>query len=351
MEHKYDVAIIGGGPAGMAAALGAVSAGAKRVLLTERGDRLGGVLNQCTHSGFGIRFFGEDLSGVEYAERFRRLIDAARIEVLTETAVIKVTKNRELLLSGKTLDKANAKAILLASGCRERPIGSLPISGTRPSGVFMAGAAQRMLNIGGYTIGRRAVILGSGDVGMIVARELKKRGADVEAVVEQHEFCGGLERNRVSCLEMYQIPLVLCSTVIKIHGTGRITGVTIKNLVTGAQSTIHCDTMIVSVGLIPERELLEGVAEETGNVPDFLSVCGNACYVHDSVDDVTEESLRAGKFAAKFVMGHEPPPQKFSAGFTESKRGTAASICLICPKGCTIGENTDMSCGREVHFR
>ena len=297
---EYDVAIIGGGPAGMSAALGARAAGAKSVLLIERDSALGGILNQCTHSGFGLGHFGQELTGVEYAERFRSLVAASCAKILISTTVIKITKDREIILSGRTLQKVIAKAIVLASGCRERPIGTLPVAGTRPSGVFTAGAAQRMLNIGGYELGRRAVILGSGDVGMIVARELKKRGCEVAAVVEQREVCGGLERNRVKCLEDYDIPLAYNSTVSKIHGTQRLSGVTVQNLATGKYEHVACDLLIVSVGLIPERELLEDVAAQTEGIPPFLYVCGNAHVVHDMVDAVSYESERTGKLAAAY---------------------------------------------------
>jgi len=227
----------------------------------------------------------------------------SNIDVLTDTIVLKVSKDRKLTLSGKELIDITAKAVVLASGCRERPAGALPVTGTRPSGVFAAGMAQRMLNLGGYNIGSRAVILGSGDVGMIVAREMKKRGADVEAVIEQAEIVGGLERNRISCLEAYQIPVLFHSTIRTIHGAGRITGVTYQDLSAGFLDHIPCDTLIVSVGLVPERELLEGVMTDADEIPDFLFVCGNASHVYAIVDSLSEDSGQTGKLAAAFAAG------------------------------------------------
>jgi NADPH-dependent 2,4-dienoyl-CoA reductase/sulfur reductase-like enzyme len=214
----------------------------------------------------------------------------------------------------------------------------------------MAGMAQRMLNLGGYDIGGRAVILGSGDVGMIVARELKKRGKDVVTVIEKQGVCGGLERNRATCLEAYNIPLSLHSTVTEIHGADRISGVTAQNLITGASEYIPCDTLIVSVGLIPERELLEGAVDEAGAIPDFLSVCGNACFVHDLADDVSEESERAGRLAADFARGRAPdagaPGRKAKRELPPGTR-----ICVACPKECAIteapGGYAGMACGRH----
>ena len=346
---EYDVAVIGGGPAGISAALGALSAGARRVLLIERDDRLGGIPNQCAHRGFGLKYFGEELTGSEYAGRLRKLVGMSVAEVRTGTAVLKITKDRRILLSGKSLSEITAGAVVLASGCRERPIGTLAVTGARPSGVFTAGAAQRMINLGGYDIGHKAVVLGSGDVGMIVSREIKKRGGNVAAVIESRDVCGGLLRNRIDCLEAFNIPLIFCSTVTEIRSAGRITGVTVKNLVTGALNAIECDTLIVSVGLIPETELLDNDRAQMGKVFDFLSVCGNACYVHDTADDVTEESERAGKRAADFAAGRISAaggPQRSG----ENKKNADSSVCLACPKQCVITEDAGgydgMACGR-----
>ena len=345
----YNVAVIGGGPAGMAAALGALSAGAKRVLLVERDDRLGGILNQCSHLGFGLRYFGRELTGVEYAKLFRGRVEASDINVLTGTTVLKITKNRELILSGAAFSKAEAGAVILASGCRERPIGTLPVAGTRPAGIFAAGMAQRMLNLAGFDIGRRAVILGSGDVGMIVARELKQRGAIVPAVIEQREVCGGLARNKIACLDAFQIPLVFDSTIAQIYGRDRITAVDVINKTTGKRTHIPCDTLIVSVGLTPEQELLESLISETGSVPEFLSVCGNACFVHDLVDDVSEESERAGRFAADYNAGRVPAAGT-PAKIAKQESGDNTVICIACPKECVIAKTaagyTGMACGR-----
>ena len=284
----------------MAAALSAAESGAS-VLLIEREMTLGGILNQCTHHGFGLTYFGEALTGLEYAARFVKKIESSTVEVLTDTTVLKIGEGGSIAITGEKIGfrQIQARSVILASGCRERAIGSLPVAGTRPSGVFSAGAAQKMLNLGGYNLGERFVILGSGDVGMIVARELKLRGKEIVAVIEKSAQCGGLERNRINCIEQFGIPIILQSTVTHLHGLHRLTGVTMAGL--SGNKFIACDSLIVSVGLIPERELVEQF--DSGQKPDWLSIIGNARQVHPVVDSVTRESERTGYEAAKYVRG------------------------------------------------
>ena len=389
----YDVVVIGGGPAGMAAALAAakpepgpepgtrdqksadgdiadvdtnaVSAAqdVPSVLLIERGERLGGILNQCTHTGFGLTYFGEELSGQEYARRFVERVNSSQVGVFTDTMALEIDADGIITISGKKtgLARVQAKAVVLASGCRERPIGALPVAGTRPAGVFTAGAAQKMINIGGYDIGNRFVILGSGDVGLIVARELAKRGKEVIAVIEKEDKCGGLPRNRINCLEKYNIPLITRATVSKVHGVGRINGVTVVNSElkgAGAKNSeyyIECDTLITSVGLIPERELLDSFKDD---LPDWLFLCGNACFVHDVVDDVTAESELVGRYAAQWACGgaesglynSESSPGR--AGASDITDTRDAVVCIGCPKSCAVTRAAEgwegLVCGRKT---
>ncbi|MCL1835433.1 MAG: NAD(P)/FAD-dependent oxidoreductase [Oscillospiraceae bacterium] len=355
----------------MAAALCAArgsGAHAASVAIVERAPALGGILNQCTHKGFGLTYFGEELTGIDYARRFARLVDTADIDVFTDTSAIDIGGDRTVAVSGATagLLRLQAKAVILATGCRERPIGALPVAGTRPSGVFTAGSAQKMMNIGGYDIGNRFVILGSGDVGMIVARHLAQSGKEVIAVLEISQDCGGLPSNRINCLERYNIPLLTRTTVSKVHGAGRVCGVTVADLAQGGSRFIECDTLITSVGLVPERDLLDGLLSE-GPLPDWLFLCGNACFVHDTADDTTFESERTGSLAADFALhgvrmpganhGDRARSDSFSPAEALAHGGTAGLsesgevVCCACPKSCravlTSGGWQGLCCGRD----
>lgn len=283
--ERFDYLIVGGGAAGMAAALAAHQKGAS-ALLAERNAELGGILSQCIHSGFGLGYFGEDLTGPQFAQRFQERIDRSGIQVKTSTAVLQITKEKTALLSG--VDGAEQIAFekcVLCTGSRERTIGSLPVCGTRPAGIFTAGTAQKLVNLGGYDIGNRIVILGSGDIGQIMARRFCLLGKEVVAMVEQRPELGGLPRNRRSCIEAYDIPVILNATVHELHGADRICGVTVCHSDSGEQEYLSCDTLITAVGLIPERELTAGLGE-----PDWLRYCGNCDQIYDIVDSLTVQA-------------------------------------------------------------
>ena len=287
--ERFDYLIIGGGAAGMAAALAAAEKGAC-VLLAERDERLGGVLNQCIHNGFGLGYFGEDLTGPAYAARFVERVERAKVRVLTGTMVLRLRPDKTALLSGREgLRTVAFDKCVLAAGCREKTIGSLPVHGTRPAGVFTAGTAQRLVNLGHYDIGRRIVILGSGDIGQIMARRFTLLGKQVAAMVEIRDALGGLVRNRRNCIEAYHIPVILNATVDEILGRGRISGVMVRHLDTGERERIDCDTLVTALGLIPERELLADL-ETDGRPPDWLKSCGNCDYIHEIVDTVTTQA-------------------------------------------------------------
>lgn len=319
-----DIVVIGGGPAGLAAAIAAREAGISEILVLERDRCLGGILNQCIHNGFGLHTFREELTGPEYAERFIRRAEELEIPCLLETMVMDITPGKVVTAMNREdgVFQIQAGAVILAMGCRERPRGALNIPGYRPAGIYSAGTAQRLVNIEGYMPGREVVILGSGDIGLIMARRMTLEGARVHAVAELMPYSGGLKRNIVQCLDDYGIPLKLSHTVVQIHGKERLTGVTLAEVgadrkpVPGTEEFIPCDTLLLSVGLIPENELSGEIGVEMNRITNGPSVnesletsaegvfaCGNVLHVHDLVDYVSQEAAVAGKNAARYVMG------------------------------------------------
>ncbi len=335
MDIEYDIAVIGGGPAGLAAAAEAKKKGAQRVVILERETRLGGILLQCIHNGFGLHHFGEELTGPEYAGRFTDEVLRLGIEYKTNTTVLgaRAENGKKTVCAINTEDGVmdiHAKALVFATGCRERTRGALVIPGTRPAGIFTAGSVQRFVNIDGYLPGKKAVILGSGDIGLIMARRLTLEGAEVKLICEVMPFSAGLTRNIVQCVENFSIPLRFNHTITEIHGKQRVEGVTVSQVdknrkpLPGTQTYVECDTLILSVGLIPENEISAacGIAVDSGtsgpvvnehmetSVPGVFA-CGNAVHVHDLVDFVTEESIRAGAAAASFVLEtHKDSPRR-----------------------------------------
>ena len=319
----YDIVIIGGGPAGLAAAVSAKRNGAESILVIERDKELGGILNQCIHNGFGLHTFKEELTGPEYAQRFIDKLMAEEIAYKLNTMVLSISKDKVVTAMNREdgILEIQAKAVILAMGCRERSRGALNIPGYRPAGVFSAGTAQRLVNMEGYLPGREVVILGSGDIGLIMARRMTLEGAKVKVVAELLPYSGGLKRNIVQCLDDFDIPLKLSHTVVDIKGKERVEGITLAKVdenrkpIPGTEEFYSCDTLLLSCGLIPENELSAELGVEMNPVTsgpmvnesletniEGVFACGNVLHVHDLVDFVSKEAQAAGKNAAKYVL-------------------------------------------------
>ena len=334
---SYDIVIVGGGPAGLAAAASAKENGIDSILILERDKELGGILNQCIHNGFGLHTFKEELTGPEYAGRFIQKVKDLGIEYMLNTMVMDISEEKVVTAMNRTegMFEIQAKAIILAMGCRERPRGALNIPGYRPAGIFSAGTAQRLVNMEGYLPGREVVILGSGDIGLIMARRMTLEGAKVKVVAELMPYSGGLKRNIVQCLDDFDIPLKLSHTVVDIDGKERVKGITLAQVderlkpIPGTEEYYSCDTLLLSCGLIPENELSNSLGidmERITNGPvvnesletsmEGVFACGNVLHVHDLVDFVSEEAAMAGKNAVKYIKG-------------ETNNSTAGRIDLV----------------------
>ena len=365
---KKDLVIIGGGPAGMSAALAAYEKGVTDILILERDQELGGILNQCIHNGFGLHTFKEELTGPEYAARYIERVKEKKIPHLLNTMVVDIQGGAPCHVTAMNKEQGmfqiEAKAVILAMGCRERSRGALSIPGYRPAGIYSAGTAQRYVNIEGRMPGREIVVLGSGDIGLIMARRMTLQGARVKLVAEIMPYSGGLKRNIVQCLDDFGIPLKLSHTVTEIHGKDRVEGVTVSKVdenlkpIPGSGEYVACDTLLLSCGLIPENELSQGAGARMDDVTQGpvvnarlettvrgIFACGNVLHVHDLVDNVSKESAEAGAFAADYILHGEQEwgeavrpkiPAKSKCAPPADRDAESQLICIGCPVGCLI---------------